>query len=191
MHVAKYQERPGRQDFCDAEDHGGAVHRCLHGIMHLIDDHALAAKIPVRFAAAKLAEEDMRVLERLNLDLNERETLEHIICQMEKERGLDRAAAIADMRFSFISKICKETVIKPHESIEHARSTAIDRILTGKYTALPTFIMIMAAVFWLTFNIIGAWLSGLLEIGNWFFDRCSYNCDGGRAGKSCASITCH
>ena len=164
MHVAKYQERPGRQDFCDAEDHGGAVHRCLHGIMHLIDDHALAAKIPVRFAAAKLAEEDMRVLERLNLDLNERETLEHIICQMEKERGLDRAAAIADMRFSFISKICKETVIKPHESIEHARSTAIDRILTGKYTALPTFIMIMAAVFWLTFNIIGAWLSGLLEM---------------------------
>lgn len=164
MHVAKYQERPGRQDFCDAEDHGGAVHRCLHGIMHLIDDHALAAKIPVRFAAAKLAEEDMRVLERLNLDPNERETLEHIICQMEKERGLDRAAAIADMRFSFISKICKETVIKPHESREHARSTAIDRILTGKYTALPTFIMIMAAVFWLTFNIIGAWLSGLLEI---------------------------
>lgn len=164
MHVAKYQERPGRQDFCDAEDHGGAVHRCLHGIMHLIDDHASAAKIPVRFAAAKLAEGDMRVLERLNLDPNEQETLEHIICQMEKERGLDRAAAIADMRFSFISKICKETVIKPHESREHARSTAIDRILTGKYTAIPTFIIIMAAVFWLTFNVIGAWLSGLLEI---------------------------
>lgn len=164
MHVAKYQERPGRQDFCDAEDHGGAVHRCLHGIMHLIDDHASAAKIPVRFAAAKLAEGDMRVLERLNLDPNEQEILEHIICQMEKERGLDRAAAIADMRFSFISKICKETVIKPHESREHARSTAIDRILTGKYTAIPTFIIIMAAVFWLTFNVIGAWLSGLLEI---------------------------
>jgi len=164
MHVAKYQERPGRQDFCDAEDHGGAVHRCLHGIMHLIDDHASAAKIPVRFAAAKLAEGDMRVLERLNLDPNEQETLEHIICQMEKERGLDRAAAIADMRFSFISKICKETVIKPHESREHARSTAIDRILTGKYTAIPTFIIIMAAVFWLTFNVIGAGLSGLLEI---------------------------
>lgn len=164
MHVAKYQERPGRQDFCDAEDHGGAVHRCLHGIMHLIDDHASAAKIPVRFAAAKLAEGDMRVLERLNLDTNEQEILEHIICQMEKERGLDRAAAIADMRFSFISKICKETVIKPHESREHARSTAIDRILTGKYTAIPTFIIIMAAVFWLTFNVIGAWLSGLLEI---------------------------
>ena len=164
LHVAKYQERPGRQDFCDAEDHGGAVHRCLHGIMHLIDDHALAAGIPVRFAAAKLAEGDTRVLERLCLDTNEQETLEHIICQMEKERGLDRAAAIADMRFSFISKICKETVVKPHESREHVRSTAMDRILTGKYTALPTFVMIMAAVFWLTFNVVGAWLSGLLEM---------------------------
>lgn len=164
LHVAKYQERPGRQDFCDAEDHGGAVHRCLHGIMHLIDDHALAAGIPVRFAAAKLAEGDTRVLERLCLDTNEQETLEHIICQMEKERGLDRAAAIADMRFSFISKICKETVIKPHESREHVRSTAMDRILTGKYTALPMFVLIMAAVFWLTFNVIGAWLSGLLEM---------------------------
>ena len=164
LHVAKYQERPGRQDFCDAEDHGGAVHRCLHGIMHLIDDHALAAGIPVRFAAAKLAEGDTRVLERLYLDTNEQETLEHIICQMEKERGLDRAAAIADMRFSFISKICKETVVKPHESREHVRSTAMDRILTGKYTALPMFVLIMAAVFWLTFNVIGAWLSGLLEM---------------------------
>ncbi len=164
LHVAKYQERPGRQDFCDAEDHGGAVHRCLHGIMHLIDDHALAAGIPVRFAAAKLAEGDTRVLERLCLDTNEQETLEHIICQMEKERGLDRAAAIADMRFSFISKICKESVVKPHESREHVRSTAMDRILTGKYTALPMFVLIMAAVFWLTFNVIGAWLSGLLEM---------------------------
>ena len=164
LHVAKYQERPGRQDFCDAEDHGGAVHRCLHGIMHLIDDHALAAGIPVRFAAAKLAEGDTRVLERLYLDTNEKEMLEHIICQMEKERGLDRAAAIADMRFSFISKICKETVVKPHESREHVRSTAMDRILTGKYTALPMFVLIMAAVFWLTFNVIGAWLSGLLEM---------------------------
>lgn len=164
MHVAKYQERPSRQDFCDAEDHGGAVHRCLHSIMHLIDDHAVKAGIPVRFAAAKLAEGDTRVLERLSLDTNEQETLEHIICQMEKERGLDRAAAIADMRFSFISKVCKETVIKPYESREHARSTAIDRILTGKYTAIPTFIIIMAAVFWLTFNVIGAWLSGLLEM---------------------------
>ena len=164
LHVAKYQERPGRQDFCDAEDHGGAVHRCLHAIMHLIDDHASAAGIPVRFAAAKLAEGDTRVLERLCLDTNEQETLEHIICQMEKERGLDRAAAIADMRFSFISKICKETVVKPHESREHVRSTAMDRILTGKYTALPMFVLIMAAVFWLTFNVVGAWLSGLLEM---------------------------
>lgn len=164
IHVAKYQEHPDRQDFCDAEDHGGAVHRCLHSIMHLIDDHALAAKIPVRFAASKLAEGDKRVLKRLNLDINEQETLDHIICQMEKERGLDRAAAIADMRFSFISKICRETVIKPRESKEHIRSTAIDRILTGKYTAIPTFIIIMAVVFWLTFNVIGAGLSGLLEM---------------------------
>ncbi|GFI21396.1 Fe(2+) transporter FeoB [Lachnospiraceae bacterium] len=164
IHVAKYQERPNRQDFCDAEDHGGAVHRCLHSIMHLVDDHASAAGVPVRFAAAKLAEGDRRVLERLKLDANEKETLEHIICQMEKERGLDRAAAIADMRFSYISKICSETVIKPNESKEHKRSTAIDRILTGKYTAIPTFILIMAAVFWLTFNVVGAWFSGLLEI---------------------------
>ncbi len=164
IHVAKYQERPNRQDFCDAEDHGGAVHRCLHSIMHLVDDHASAAGVPVRFAAAKLAEGDRRVLERLKLDANEKETLEHIICQMEKERGLDRAAAIADMRFSYISKICGETVIKPNESKEHKRSTAIDRILTGKYTAIPTFILIMAAVFWLTFNVVGAWFSSLLEI---------------------------
>ncbi len=163
LHIAKYQERPGRQDFCDADDHGGAVHRCLHGIMHLIDDHAAKAGIPVRFAAAKLAEGDSRVLERLKLDTNEQETLEHIICQMEKERGLDRAAAIADMRFSFIRKICRETVIKPRESREHVRSTAIDRVLTGRYTAIPAFVAIMAVVFWLTFNVIGAWLSGLLE----------------------------
>ena len=163
IHVAKYQERPGRQDFCDADDHGGAVHRCLHGIMHLIDDHAIKAGIPVRFAAAKLAEGDSRVLDRLKLDTNEQETLEHIICQMEKERGLDRAAAIADMRFSFIRKICRETVIKPRESREHVRSTAIDKVLTGKYTAIPAFVVIMAAIFWLTFNVIGAWLSGLLE----------------------------
>ncbi len=139
LHIAKYQERPGRQDFCDADDHGGAVHRCLHGIMHLIDDHAAKAGIPVRFAAAKLAEGDSRVLERLKLDTNEQETLEHIICQMEKERGLDRAAAIADMRFSFIRKICRETVIKPRESREHVRSTAIDRVLTGRYIGISGF----------------------------------------------------
>ena len=163
MHVAKYQERPGRQDFCEAEDHNGAVHRCLHGIMHLIEDHAVRAGVPVRFAAAKLAEGDRLILERLCLDENEQETLEHIICQMEKERGLDRAAAIADMRFSFINKICGETVVKPGESREHARSAKIDKILTGKYTAIPTFIGIMGLVFWLTFNVVGAGLSAVLE----------------------------
>ena len=165
MHVAKYQESPGRQDFCDANDHNGAVHRCLHGIMSLIEDHARDAGIPVRFAASKLAEGDKLVLDRLNLDQNEKETLEHIITQMEKERGLDRAAAIADMRFSFIQKVCSATVVKPKESREHARSVAIDRFLTGKYTAIPAFIGIMGLVFWLTFNVIGAFLSNLLDMG--------------------------
>ena len=165
LHVAKYQEKPGRQDFCDAEDHGGAVHRCLHGIMHLIEDHAEKAGIPVRFAAAKLAEGDHLILDQLGLDENEKETLEHIIVQMEAERGLDRAAAIADMRFTFIEKICSETVVKPHESKEHLRSVRMDRILTGRYTAIPCFIAIMAAVFFLTFNVIGAALQALLELG--------------------------
>ena len=165
LHVAKYQEKPGRQDFCDAEDHGGAVHRCLHGIMHLIEDHAEKAGIPVRFAAAKLAEGDHLILDQLGLDENEKETLEHIIVQMEAERGLDRAAAIADMRFTFIEKICSETVVKPHESKEHLRSVRMDRIFTGKYTAIPCFIAIMAAVFFLTFNVIGAALQTLLELG--------------------------
>ena len=165
LHVAKYQEKPGRQDFCDAEDHGGAVHRCLHGIMHLIEDHAEKAGIPVRFAAAKLAEGDHLILDQLGLDENEKETLEHIIVQMEAERGLDRAAAIADMRFTFIEKICSETVVKPHESKEHLRSVRMDRILTGKYTAIPCFIAIMASVFFLTFNVIGAALQTLLELG--------------------------
>lgn len=165
LHVAKYQERPGRQDFCEADDHGGAVHRCLHSIMHLIEDHAKKADIPVRFAASKLAEGDSQILEKLKLDQNEQETLEHIICQMEKERGLDRAAAIADMRFAFINKVCEQTVVKPRESREHVRSVKLDRILTGKYTAIPAFIGIMGAVFWLTFNVIGAWLSSLLEMG--------------------------
>ncbi len=165
LHVAKYQERPGRMDFCDADDNGGAVHRCLHGIMHLIEDHAQNAGIPVRFAAAKLAEGDQLILEQLGLDKNEEETLEHIITQMENERGVDRAAAIADMRFTFIEKICRETVVKPRESKEHIRSQRMDRILTGKYTAIPCFVAIMAAVFWLTFHVIGAGLSGLLELG--------------------------
>ena len=165
VHVAKYREAPGRQDFCDVNDHNGAVHRCLHGIMSLIEDHAHDAGIPVRFAASKLAEGDQLVLDRLNLDQNEKETLEHIITQMEKERGLDRAAAIADMRFSFIQKVCGATVVKPKESREHARSVAIDRVLTGKYTAIPAFIGIMSLVFWLTFNVIGAFLSNLLDMG--------------------------
>ena len=165
MHVTKYQERPGRQDFCDAKDHGGAVHRCLHGIMHLIEDHAESAGIPVRFAAAKLAEGDHLILEQLQLDENEKETLEHIIVQMETERGLDRAAAIADMRFTFIEKICKETVVKPHESREHMRSVKMDKILTGHFTAIPCFIAIMGLVFFLTFNVIGSALSNLLQLG--------------------------
>ena len=165
VHVAKYREAPGRQDFCDVNDHNGAVHRCLHGIMSLIEDHAHDAGIPVRFAASKLAEGDQLVLDRLNLDQNEKETLEHIITQMEKERGLDRAAAIADMRFSFIQKVCGAAVVKPKESREHARSVAIDRVLTGKYTAIPAFIGIMGLVFWLTFNVIGAFLSSLLDMG--------------------------
>ena len=164
LHVAKFQEKPGRQDFCDASDHGGAVHRCLHSIMHLIEDHAVKADIPVRFAAAKLAEGDNLILKQLDLDENEKETLEHIILQMEKERGMDRAAAIADMRFSFIQKICRNTVVKPKESKEHIRSAKIDKLLTGKYTAIPMFVLIMAVIFWLTFHVIGAWLTGLFEI---------------------------
>ncbi len=165
VHVAKYQEKPGRQDFCEADDNGGAVHRCLHSIMHLIEDHAMKAEVPVRFVAAKLAEGDRGILKGLSLDENEQETLEHIIVQMERERGLDRAAAMADMRFTFIRKICDKTVVKPRESREHVRSGRIDRILTGKYTAIPAFVGIMALVFFLTFHLIGAWLSDLLSRG--------------------------
>ena len=165
LHVAKYQEKPEKIDFCDADDDGGAVHRCLHAIMHLIEDHAQEAGIPVRFAAAKLAEGDQLILEKLKLEQNEKEMLEHIVKQMESERGLDRAAAIAHMRFDFIEKICDETVIKPKESKEHIRSTKIDRILTGKYTAIPCFVGIMALVFYLTFGVIGAFLSGILDMG--------------------------
>lgn len=165
LHVAKYQERPGRNDFCDESDNNGAVHRCLHGIMHLVEDHAKNAGIPVRFAATKLIEGDNRILEALDLSDNEKEMLEHIICQMEDERGLDRAAAIADMRFSFIKKLVDCCVVKPHESKERERSRKIDMILTGKYTAIPVFIGIMALVFWLTFNVIGSFFQGLLEEG--------------------------
>ncbi|MBR5975189.1 MAG: ferrous iron transport protein B [Clostridiales bacterium] len=165
LHVAKYQERPGRLDFCDENDKGGAIHRCLHSIMFLIADHAREAGIPERFAATKLVEGDTRVLDRLNLDQNEKETLEHIILQMEEESGMDRSAAIADMRFTFIQKLVDRTVIKPKESKEHQRSRAIDKVLTGKFTAIPAFILIMAAVFFLTFNVIGAFFQGLLERG--------------------------
>ncbi|MCD7881427.1 MAG: ferrous iron transport protein B [Clostridiales bacterium] len=164
LHTAKYQECPGRQDFCDASDHGGAVHRCLHGIMHLIEDHAAEAGIPLRFAATKVAEGDPLILEQLALSENEREMIEHIVSQMEEERGLDRAAAIADMRFHFIEKVCAATVIKPRESRERLRSEKIDRVLTGKYTAIPCFVGIMALVFYLTFNVIGSGLADLLDL---------------------------
>ena len=163
LHIAQYQERPGRTDFCDKDAHGGALHRCLHGIMHLIEDHAVEAGIPVRFAAGKLVEGDEMTLEALILSKNEQEMIEHIIEQMEEERCLDKAAAMADMRFAFIKKLCEATVVKPKESKEQERSHNIDKILTGKYTAIPAFIGIMAMVFWLTFNVIGAWLQGALE----------------------------
>ncbi len=165
LHVAKYQESPGKKDFCDESDHGGAVHRCLHGIMHLIEDHAKRADIPVRFAANKLIEGDQRVFDALELSENELDMVEHIIVQMEEERGLDRSAAIADMRFSFIDKLVKETVVKPSESKERERSEKIDKILTGKFTAVPAFILIMGVIAFLTFNLVGAWLQELLESG--------------------------
>ncbi|MGN0288932.1 MAG: ferrous iron transport protein B [Lachnospiraceae bacterium] len=165
LHIAKYQERPGRMDFCDEKDHNGAVHRCLHGIMHLIEDHALKAGIPPRFAATKLVEGDEQILEAMKLTDNEKKMLEHIICQMEEERGLDRAAAIADMRFAFIQKLVEECVVKPLESKERERSRRADRILTGKFTAIPAFAVIMSLVFYLSFNVIGAWLQGILEGG--------------------------
>ena len=174
LHVAHYQERPGRQDFCSPDDHGGAVHRCLHAIMHLIEDHAAAADIPLRFAATKLVEGDPRVEEALHLEENEKEMVEHIIVQMENERGLDRSAAIADMRFSFIENLVNSTVIKPKESREHERSRRIDKILTGKYTAIPAFVGIMALVFYLTFNVIGLFLQDLLASG---IDALGQACD--------------
>ena len=165
LHVAKYQERPGRMDFCGEEDHGGAVHRCIHGIIHLIEDHAKAAGIPVRFAATKLVEGDQRIEAALKLDQNEKEMIEHIIVQMEQERGLDRAAAIADMRFHFIHQLVEQTVVKPRQSKEQLRSAQIDRFLTGRYTAIPAFVGIMALVFYLTFGVIGLALQNLLEVG--------------------------
>ena len=165
LHIAKYQEHPLRQDFCDKNDHDGAVHRCIHAVMHLIEDHATLAGIPSRFAATKAIEGDPLIMEKLKLDTNETEMLEHIVQQMETERQVNRSAAIADMRFDFIERLCEQTVVKPKESKERIRSEKIDRILTGKYTAIPCFIGIMALVFYLTFNVIGAWLQGILEIG--------------------------
>ena len=165
VHVAKYREKPLRQDFCDERDHGGAVHRGIHAIAHLIEDHATREQLPVCFSTTKVIEGDHRILEQLRLDQNEQETIEHIVIQMEKEREMDRVAAIADMRFTYIRKVCRRTVRKPKESRERLRSERIDRILTGKYTAIPMFILIMALAFFLTFNVIGAGLQALLEMG--------------------------
>ncbi len=165
VHIARYQEKPLHQDFCGKEDHGGAVHRCLHAVIHLIEDHARRVGLPVRFAASKLIEGDELIRKQLELDENETEMLEHITLQLEKERGLDPSAAMADMRFDFIGKVCAACVKKPHESKEHMRSQRLDRVLTGKYTALPVFIGIMALVFYLTFAVVGAWLQELLETG--------------------------
>lgn len=165
LHIAKYQEKPLRQDFCDKNDHDGAVHRCIHAVIHLIEDHAEYAHIPVRFAATKAIEGDPLILGKLALDQNETEMLEHIVQQMETERKLDRSAAIADMRFDFIERLCEQTVVKPKESRERIRSERIDRVLTGKYTAIPCFVGIMVLVFYLTFNVIGAWLQNILQMG--------------------------
>lgn len=163
LHAARYAETPAVHDFCATNDHGGAVHRCLHSLMYLIEDHAHKAGIPVRFAASKIAEGDRLIVDQLDLEINEKRTIEHILKQLEAERGLDRASAIADMRFAFIDNVCGQTVVKPSESREHVRSRNIDRVLTGKFTAIPAFLVIMGLVFWLTFNVIGAWLSDGLE----------------------------
>jgi len=169
LHIARYQERPQRQDFCHPDDHGGAVHRCLHAIMHLIEDHCQHINMPLRFAACKLAEGDKMVADALELTQNERETVEHIIVQMEQERGLDRQAAIADMRFQFIEAVTRQAVVKPLESREHIRSRRIDRVLTGRWTALPSFIVIMGLVFYLTFSSVGVWLQDMFQAGvDWF-----------------------
>jgi ferrous iron transport protein B len=173
IHVAKYQEVPVRQDFCDKDDHGGAVHRCLHSIMHLIEDHAQRAGIPLRFAASKLVEGDEVVMKALALSQNEKETLEHLIVQMEEERGLDRAAAMAEMRFAFIKRLCSRTVVKPKESKEYQRSRRIDRILTGKWTAIPIFILVMVGVIYLSIDALGAPLQDWLDQGiSWLAERC-------------------
>ena len=169
LHVAAYEERPARQDFCSASDHGGAVHRCLHSIMHFIEDHAQQAGLPLRFAASKLIEGDEQTIRQLGLTQNEMETIEHILVQMEEERGMDRLAALADMRFSYIRRVAQQTVVHPEESKERRRSRRLDRILTGRWTAIPTFLAIMALIFYLTFNTVGAWLQDLFQAGiDWF-----------------------
>ena len=165
VHIAKYQEKPLRQDFCDSTDNGGAVHRCLHAVGHLIEDHAAEAGLPLRFAASKIIEGDELILNQLNLDQNEKDALEHIVFQMEKERKLDRSAAMADMRFAYIRKVCDECVIKPKESKEHIRSEKMDRVLTGKWTAIPMFILIMGLMFYLSFFLVGPFLQDVLQSG--------------------------
>ncbi len=173
IHVARYQEAPARQDFCDKHDHNGTVHRCLHSIMHLVEDHAQRANIPARFAAAKLAEGDSMVMEALNLSQNEKETLEHLLVQMEEERGLDRSAAMAEMRFTFIQRLCDKTVVKPKESKEYVRSRKIDKALTGKYTAIPIFILVMVTIIWLSIDVLGAPLQDWLDqFINWLAEGC-------------------
>lgn len=174
IHIAQYQEVPQRQDFCDAHEHGGAMHRCLHAVMHLIEDHAQSAQLPVRFAASKVIEGDHLVIDALDLDQNEKELVEHILRQLAEERGLDPAAAVADMRYGFIKQLCQKCVVKPRRSREQRRSEIYDRILTGRYTALPAFGIIMGFIFWLTFNVLGdalqSWLEYLIELGTSKFD---------------------
>lgn len=189
LHIAKYQEKPGRCDFCDKNQHSGAVHRCIHGVMHLIEDHAENAGIPLRFAATKIIEGDKIVLKSLKLSQNEIDAIEHIIKQMESERGLDRAAAIAEMRFAFIKNLCKKTVVKPKESKEHKRSQKIDSILTGKFTAIPLFLIIMGLIFWLTFNVIGLFLQNLLQEGiDMLTDLCNTALVGANVGEIVRSL---
>ena len=172
VHVARYQEGPLRHDYCSPDENGGAVHRCLHAIMHFIEDHAQRANLPIRFASAKLIEGDPLVIDALALSKNEQETVEHILCQMEEERGLDRQAAIATMRFDYINNICSRTVVRPTDSKEYLRSQIIDKVLTGRWTALPSFVVIMAMVFWLTFDGIGGWLQEQMEIAiEWFTEQ--------------------
>lgn len=165
IHIARYQEKPIPQDFCSKDDHGGAIHRAIHAVEHIIEDHTERQGLPLRFSTTKVIEGDPLILEQLHLDENEREMIEHVVMQMEAEGGMDRSAAIADMRFDFIERVCEATVQKPRESRERIRSEKLDRVLTGKWTAIPCFIGIMGLVFWLTFNVVGAWLQDLLAVG--------------------------